>query len=413
MLGYIWSLGNLTTNGLNMRLNTLCIFGTRPEAIKMAPIIKQLETHHHFNNKICVTGQHQQMLKSVLDLFEIIPDFNLEVMEINQDLSKLTAKILVRLAEMFKHYQPHLVLVHGDTTTTLAATLSAYYHHIPVAHIEAGLRTGNINSPWPEEANRKLAGALAAVHFAPTTNSRLNLLREGVPKETIFVTGNTVIDALLEMNNKIEREPGLYRKLRESFPFLSQHRKMLLVTGHRRENFGQGFKRICQALVEISQQFPDVDIVYPVHLNPNVQQKVNPMLKDIQTIYLIPPVDYLQFVYLMKTAYLILTDSGGIQEEAPALGKPVLVMREATERPEAIAAGTAKLVGTNVGKILHHVRELLMDVDCYQQMSGAKNPYGNGTASKQIIQIISEQLVGEATMSNLKPANTYMDEILS
>ena len=377
-----------------MSLNTLCIFGTRPEAIKMAPIIKALEAHKYFSNKTCVTGQHQQMLSSVLDLFEIAPDFNLEVMTPNQDLSTLTAKILTGLVSVFKQYQPQLVLVHGDTTTTLAASLSAYYHHIPVAHVEAGLRTGDINSPWPEEANRKLAGALAAVHFAPTPLSRFNLLQEGVASETIFVTGNTVIDALFKMNNKIEAQPELCNKLHQSFPFLSSNRKMILVTGHRRENFGQGFGRICEALVKISQLFPSVDIVYPVHLNPNVQQKVHLLLKNIKNIHLIPPVDYLPFIYLMKMANFILTDSGGIQEEAAALGRPVLVMRESTERPEALNAGTAKLVGTNVEKIIQNVAELLSNKDLYLQMSHAKNPYGDGKAARNIIQIISQLFIG-------------------
>ena len=396
-----------------MSLKTLCVFGTRPEAIKMAPIIKRLGAHQLFCNKICVTGQHQSMLNSVLDLFEIVPDFNLDVMTPNQDLSHLTAKILIGLVNVFKQYQPQLVLVHGDTTTTLAASLSAYYHHIPVAHVEAGLRTGDINSPWPEEANRKLAGALAAVHFAPTALSRTNLLQEGVASEAIFVTGNTVIDALFDMNNKLEEQPELCRQLHENFPFLNQHRKIILVTGHRRESFGQGFGRICEALVQISELFPQVDIVYPVNLNPNVQQRVNPLLKDIKNIHLIPPVDYLPFIYLMKTAYLILTDSGGIQEEAAALGKPVLVMRENTERPEALDAGTAKLVGTDVEKIVKTVSELLTNSELYQQMSHAKNPYGDGMASRHIIQIISQLLIGKDHLGFLKfSVNNYSEEII-
>jgi len=382
-----------------MPLKTLCILGTRPEAIKMAPIIKALENNQNFYNKICVTGQHQQMLESVLDLFEIIPDFDLKVMSTNQDLSQLTAKILIKLVTVFEQIQPHLVLVHGDTTTTLAASLSAYYHHIPVAHIEAGLRTNNLYSPWPEEANRKLTGALASFHFAPTSLSRTNLLQEGVASESIFVTGNTVIDALSEMNDKLEKNLDLNKKLQQAFPFLDPQRKMILVTGHRRENFGRGFKNICQALADISKLFPSVDIVYPVHLNPNVHEKVYSLLSNIQNIHLIPPVDYLPFVYLMKSAYFILTDSGGIQEEAAALKKPVLVMRETTERQEGLMAGIVKLVGTHKETIVNNVRELLTNTQVYQQMTLAKNPYGQGAASKEIIQILTT-LLGKTTNSS-------------
>lgn len=385
-----------------MPLKTLCILGTRPEAIKMAPIIKALEKDQHFYNKICVTGQHQQMLKSVLDLFEIIPDYNLKVMSANQNLSQLTSKILTKLVAVFEKIQPHLVLVHGDTTTTLAASLSAYYHHIPVAHIEAGLRTKNIYSPWPEEANRKLTGALASFHFAPTPLSRTNLLEEGVPSESIFVTGNTVIDALNEMNDKLEKNLALRKKLLQAFPFLNPHRKMILVTGHRRESFGQGFKNICQALADISTLFPNVDIVYPVHLNPNVHEKVYALLSNIQNIYLIPPVDYLPFVCLMKSAYFILTDSGGIQEEAAALNKPVLVMRETTERQEGLIAGIVRLVGTHKETIVKNVLELLTNKEAYQQMTCIKNPYGQGTASKEIIQILATRLGNTKKNSSIK-----------
>lgn len=373
-----------------MSLKTLCIFGTRPEAIKMAPLIKQLELNHNFSNKICVTGQHQAMLQQVLDLFAIRPDFNLEVMTINQDLSTLTTKILSGLLNIFQQSLPELIFVHGDTTTTLAASLSAYYHQIPVAHIEAGLRTGNIYSPWPEEINRKLTSSLATLHFAPTESAKLNLLREGIAAPTIHVTGNTVIDALYEMNQKIEKEEQLAKTLAQHFSFLKKNRPMILVTGHRRENFGQGFKRICEALIQIANRFPNIDIVYPVHLNPNVQEKIKPLLANITTIYLIPPVDYLPFVYLMKKAYLILTDSGGIQEEAPALSTPVLVMREQTERPEAITAGTAKLVGTNVAEIVGEVSELLLNKESYQKMCKAKNPFGDGNAAKKIVQILTQ-----------------------
>lgn len=383
---------------MTMLLRTLCIFGTRPEAIKMAPIIKQLEAHPQFDNKVCVTGQHMQMLNPVLDLFDITPDFNLEVMTINQDLSHLTARILTGLVPVFEQYRPQLVLVHGDTTTTLAAAISAYYHHIPVGHVEAGLRTGNINMPWPEEVNRKLAGALAAIHFAPTALSRANLLKEGVASESIFVTGNTVIDALFTIMHKIDANARFARKFQQDFPFLNEKRKMILVTGHRRENFGQGFTQICQALKEVSQLFPDVDIVYPVHLNPNVQNKVNALLKNIKNIYLIPPVDYLSFIQFMRQAYFIVTDSGGVQEEAAALGKPILVMRETTERPEAVDVGAAKLVGTNVKKIVDNITELLNDKALYERMSQVKNPYGDGTAATNIIQLIYQLLASDKDM---------------
>lgn len=372
-----------------MVFNTLCVFGTRPEAIKMAPVIKRLNITQHIQNKVCVTGQHRQMLDAVLDNFDISPDFNLEVMTKGQDLSGLTAKILIGLDDIYKVYKPDLVLVHGDTTTTLAASLSAYYHRIPVAHVEAGLRTGDIYSPWPEEVNRKLTGALAAFHFAPTALAKNNLLQEGIPAESIYVTGNTVIDALYEMTNKLASEPALSHQLQQSFPYLHPDRKMILVTGHRRESFGQGFDRICQALANIARLYPDVDIVYPVHLNPNVQQPVKSLLGAIKNIHLIDPVDYLPFVYLMKAAYLILTDSGGVQEEAPSLGKPVLVMREVTERPEAVGAGTVKLVGSNIETIVSNIIKLLTNEQVYQQMSHAQNPYGDGNASMRIVQIIS------------------------
>ncbi|MCL9683581.1 non-hydrolyzing UDP-N-acetylglucosamine 2-epimerase [Legionella maioricensis] len=373
-----------------MTVNTLCVFGTRPEAIKMAPLIKELEARNTICNKICVTEQHQQMLESVLNLFEIKPDFNLRVMTANQDLSSLTTKILMGLAEVFKQYKPDFVLVHGDTTTTLAASLSAYYHRIPVVHIEAGLRTGDMTSPWPEEANRKLAGALAVAHFAPTQCSRENLLREGVAPESIYVTGNTVIDALNEMVDKIDQDSALSCKLSSEFPFLSPERRFILVTGHRRENFGEGFERICRALAEIAVLFPYIDIVYPVHLNPHVQQPVKSLLGHISNVHLIEPVDYLPFVYLMKSAYIILTDSGGIQEEAPSLGKPVLVMRDITERPEAVESGTVKLVGTDIEKIVGNVALLLTNNELYQRMSCAQNPYGDGKASERIAEVISQ-----------------------
>ena len=373
-----------------MVFNTLCVLGTRPEAIKMAPLIKRLNASITIQNKICVTGQHRQMLGSILDNFDILPDFNLDVMTESQNLSHLTSKILTKLDEVYQHYQPNLVLVHGDTTTTLAASLSAYYHHIPVAHVEAGLRTGDIYSPWPEEVNRKMTAVLARWHFAPTALARHNLLREGILAQSIYVTGNTVIDALYEMTNKLALDSLLTRQFQQMFSYLNPSRKMILVTGHRRENFGQGFQRICQALASIAQLYPDLDIVYPVHLNPNVQQAVQSLLGVAPNIHLIAPVDYLPFIYLMQSAYLILTDSGGIQEEAPSLGKPVLVMRDKTERPEAIEAGTVVLVGTNVAKILSKVQELLTNEQVYLRMSQAQNPYGDGKASARIVEFISQ-----------------------
>ncbi|PWY56604.1 UDP-N-acetylglucosamine 2-epimerase (non-hydrolyzing) [Legionella qingyii] len=392
-----------------MSFNTLSIFGTRPEAIKMAPLIRELQCIETVCSKVCVTGQHQQMLDSVLDLFEITPDFNLQVMEVNQDLSSLTAKILLGLSDIFKTYKPDLILVHGDTTTTLAASLSAYYHRIPVAHVEAGLRSGNMNSPWPEEANRKLAGGLASMHFVPTELARLNLLNEGVNSDSIYLTGNTVVDALYSILDKIEIQPDVVRKLHEKYPFFAPEKRMILVTGHRRENFGQGFQNICCALKEIAQLFPDVDIVYPVHLNPNVQKPVNELLGAISNIHLIAPIDYLPFVYFMKSAYIILTDSGGIQEEAPSLGKPVLVMRETTERPEAVNSGVVKLVGTNTQEIVAHVKELLINTEAYQRMSQVKNPYGDGFAAVRIGQIIYQLSNKNALENKLSDKEIFID----
>ena len=373
-----------------MTIKTLCVFGTRPEAIKMAPVIQRLEKHPAFCNAVCVTGQHQTMLESVLNLFNISPDFNLNVMTPSQTLSKLTAEILLGLTGIYQQYRPDLVLVHGDTTTTLASALSAYYHRIPVAHVEAGLRTNNIYLPWPEEINRKLTGGLSQLHFAPTITSKQNLLREGVAEDSIYVTGNTVIDALYTTITTMDMSPGLTQTLRAQFSFLTPDRRMILVTGHRRENFGEGFIHICEALITIAKRFPKVDIVYPVHLNPNVQQPVYDKLLGIPNIYLIDPVDYLPFVYLMKSAYLILTDSGGIQEEAPSLGKPVLVLRDTTERPEAVNAGTVLLVGTNQQQIIEQTERLLLNEAFYQKMSLIQNPYGDGQAADRIVAAIQK-----------------------
>ncbi len=354
----------------------------------MAPLALKLAQDDRFESRVCVTGQHRQMLDQVLELFEITPDYDLNIMKQGQDLTDVTTAILQGLKPVLTEFKPDVVLVHGDTATTLATSLAAYYQQIPIAHVEAGLRTGNLYSPWPEEGNRRLTGALAALHFAPTSTSEDNLLKEGIDATTIHTTGNTVIDALLEVVRKLE-SPQLKGQFETQFSFLNPQRRMVLVTGHRRENFGGGFERICQALVQTARQFPDVDIVYPVHLNPNVREPVNRLLADVSNIHLIEPLDYLPFVYLMSRSYLILTDSGGIQEEAPALGKPVLVMRDTTERPEAVAAGTVKLVGTDVASITEHLAQLLTDEATYTAMSFAHNPYGDGEACARILDVLS------------------------
>ncbi|MBA4244393.1 MAG: UDP-N-acetylglucosamine 2-epimerase (non-hydrolyzing) [Pseudomonas sp.] len=371
-------------------MKTLCVFGTRPEAIKMAPLALALQDDPRFEAKVCVTGQHRQMLDQVLDLFELAPDFDLNIMKPGQELTDVTSTILLGMREVFASFKPDVVLVHGDTATTFAASVAAYYQQIPVAHVEAGLRTGNIYSPWPEEGNRKLTGALAALHFAPTETSRGNLLKEGVSLDSIVVTGNTVIDALLQVVAKLDSDAELLKQFALRFPFLHPERKLILVTGHRRESFGGGFERICQALVDTARRFPDVEIVYPVHLNPNVREPVNRLLAGIDNVHLIEPLDYLPFVYLMNQAYLILTDSGGIQEEAPSLGKPVLVMRDTTERPEAVEAGTVKLVGTDVAAITSAIATLVTDEAAYRQMSFAHNPYGDGKACQRILESLSQ-----------------------
>lgn len=371
-----------------MTVKTLCVFGTRPEAIKMAPLALALNADSRFDAKVCVTGQHRQMLDQVLDLFDLIPDFDLNIMKPGQDLSDITSAILKGMKQVFSDFKPDVMLVHGDTATTFASTLAAYYHQIPVAHVEAGLRTGNMYSPWPEEGNRKLTGALATLHFAPTETSRQNLLREGIT-DGVEVTGNTVIDALLQVVTKLQKDVTLQQSLARQFDFIRPDSRLVLVTGHRRESFGGGFERICQALAETAKAFPDVDIVYPVHLNPNVSEPVNRLLAGIDNIHLIEPLDYLPFVYLMNRAYLILTDSGGIQEEAPSLGKPVLVMRDTTERPEAVEAGTVKLVGTDVTAIMRGLSTLLTDERTYQSMAYAHNPYGDGKACLRIIDTLN------------------------
>lgn len=377
-------------------MKTLCIFGTRPEAIKMAPLALALAADARFEAKVCVTAQHREMLDQVLGLFGIRPDFDINIMKPGQDLTDVTTAILQGLKSVFAQFKPDMVLVHGDTATTFAATLAAYYQQIPVAHVEAGLRTGNLYSPWPEEANRKLTGALARLHFAPTETSRDNLLQEGVAPQHIVVTGNTVIDALLDTVHRLDTDPALRAQAAAPSAFLDPSGKHILVTGHRRESFGGGFERICQALAHVARQHPGIDIVYPVHLNPNVREPVNRLLTGIDNIHLIEPLDYLPFVHLMSRAHLILTDSGGIQEEAPSLGKPVLVMRDTTERPEAVAAGTVKLVGTDVVSIVGEINRLLTDEQAYRSMSRAHNPYGDGHACRRIVDTLVRHHAGTA-----------------
>ncbi|HHI5408921.1 TPA: UDP-N-acetylglucosamine 2-epimerase (non-hydrolyzing) VpsA [Vibrio metoecus] len=368
----------------------LIVFGTRPEAIKMAPLVQQLCQDSRFLAKVCVTGQHREMLDQVLELFAITPDFDLNIMEPGQTLSGVTSKILLGMQQVLSSEKPDVVLVHGDTATTFAASLAAYYQQIPVGHVEAGLRTGNIYSPWPEEGNRKLTAALTQYHFAPTETSQANLLQENYNADNIFVTGNTVIDALLAVREKIHTDSDLQATLASQFPMLDASKKLILVTGHRRESFGGGFERICQALINTAEQHPECQILYPVHLNPNVREPVNKLLKGVSNIVLIEPQQYLPFVYLMDRAHIILTDSGGIQEEAPSLGKPVLVMRETTERPEAVAAGTVKLVGTDEQQICDALSLLLTDPQAYQTMSQAHNPYGDGQACQRIADILAK-----------------------
>ncbi|MGF1867380.1 UDP-N-acetylglucosamine 2-epimerase (non-hydrolyzing) [Enterovibrio norvegicus] len=366
----------------------LTVFGTRPEAIKMAPLVHALNNDERFEAKVCVTAQHREMLDQVLELFEIEPDYDLNLMKAGQTLNDVTAAILLNLKPVLQEFKPDVVLVHGDTATTFAASLAAYYEQIPVGHVEAGLRTGNIYSPWPEEANRKLTGALATFHFAPTETSKQNLLAEGYGEDAISVTGNTVIDALLMIKEKIDNDADLNATLASLFPFLDADKKLVLVTGHRRESFGGGFERICEALALTAQNHPNVQILYPMHLNPNVREPVNRILSGFENVHLIEPQQYLPFIYLMSKAHVILTDSGGIQEEAPSLGKPVLVMRDTTERPEAVSAGTVKLVGTDVVTITKNLDELLVSQSAYDAMSFAHNPYGDGKSSERIIDIL-------------------------
>lgn len=372
----------------------LIVFGTRPEAIKMAPLVKEFQKHTDlFETKVCVTAQHREMLDQVLDLFEITPAYDLNIMKPGQDLYDITANVLLGMKNVLSEFKPDVVFVHGDTTTTFSASLAAFYQQIKIAHIEAGLRTGDIYSPWPEEANRQLTTQITAYHFAPTSTSESNLLRENVNPSQIVVTGNTVIDALFLALDKIKSKPSLEQeiiaKLASLYPF-NPNRKTILVTGHRRENHGQGFINICQALKTLAQNNPDIDIVYPVHLNPNVQKPVHEILSGISNVFLIEPLQYETFLYLMNQSYVIITDSGGVQEEAPSLGKPVLVMRDTTERPEALEAGTVKLVGTDTAKIIAEAQLLLDSPQAYLAMSKAHNPYGDGKACEKIIQFLSK-----------------------
>jgi len=379
-----------------MKKKVMLVFGTRPEAIKMAPLVKEFQKDSDFETIVTVTAQHREMLDQVLNLFEIEPDFDLDIMKPGQDLYEVTSNILLGLKPILQKVKPDLVLVHGDTATTMATSIASFYQQIAVGHIEAGLRTNNIYSPWPEEGNRQVTGRLATYHFAPTNESRSNLLKENVDDSRVIVTGNTVIDALLRVVEKIKSDKELEQTLISAIDkkgyLLNKDKRLVLVTGHRRENFGDGFLNICQALKELAMEYEDIDIVYPVHLNPNVQRPVNEILSDVDNVYLIDPLDYEPFVYLMSRSYFILTDSGGIQEEAPSLGKPVLVMRDTTERPEALEAGTVKLVGTNLNKIVNEAKDLLDNKDEYEKMSRSHNPYGDGKACNRVVLYLKENL---------------------
>ena len=378
----------------------MLVFGTRPEAIKMAPLVKEFQKYpEKFETIVCVTGQHREMLDQVLHIFEIVPDYDLNIMKQGQDLYDVTARVLMGMRDVLKEAQPDVVLVHGDTTTSMAAALAAFYQQIPVGHVEAGLRTHNIYSPWPEEMNRQITGRIATYHFAPTPLSKQNLLAEGVKEEHIYVTGNTVIDALYMIVDKIKKNKeldteleGLLKRAGYDVNRLAGEKKLVLITGHRRENFGVGFIHMCTAIKDLTQKYPDVDFVYPMHLNPNVRKPIHEVfgedLSNLGNMFFIEPLEYLSFVYLMEKSTIVLTDSGGIQEEAPGLGKPVLVMRDTTERPEALEAGTVKLVGTDYDKIVVEVSTLLDNQEYYEKMSKAVNPYGDGLACNRIIKIL-------------------------
>lgn len=380
-------------------MKILSVFGTRPEAIKMAPVIKELEKYpESFQSVVCVTAQHRQMLDQVLELFEIRPSYDLDIMKPGQDLFDVTCNVLQGLKPVLDKEKPDIVLVHGDTTTTMAASLAAFYSRIRVGHVEAGLRTGNKLAPFPEEVNRRVAGVLADLHFAPTERAKGNLLAEGVDERLVTVTGNTVIDALLTVADRVHHDVALRSRFEAQFSFLDPGKRLILVTGHRRENFGDGFEQICHALAEIAEAVPDVEILYPVHLNPNVQEPVRRLLGHSRRIHLIEPLDYLPFVYLMERSYLIITDSGGVQEEAPSLGKPVLVMRDTTERPEAVEAGTVKLVGADRGRIVSEALLLLNDKAAYDAMRRAHNPYGDGRAASRIVEVLGMTSLSQVPM---------------
>lgn len=369
----------------------MVVFGTRPEAIKMAPVVRALHACDGISPYVVVTAQHRQLLDQVLGVFGIVPDEDLDAMQPGQSLADLTSLILQGMSEVIARRRPDLVLVHGDTTTTVATSMAALYNRTPVGHVEAGLRTGDLLAPWPEEANRKMVSTLAAVHFAPTAHARANLLAEGIPTQRIFVTGNTVVDALLAASKRIQYDQPLAASLAALFPFLDSNKRLVLVTGHRRENFGDAFVDICRALKAIADR-GDTQVLYPVHLNPEVQGPVNRILSNHAAVHLLPPQEYLPFVYLMSRAHLIVTDSGGIQEEAPSLGKPVLVMRDTTERPEAVEAGTVRLVGTDATEIARHASLLLDDEACYAVMASARNPFGDGCAAARIVREVAKFL---------------------
>lgn len=373
--------------GASQAARVMVVFGTRPEAIKMAPVVSALRTRPNVEVIVVVTAQHRQMLDQVLHLFGLIPDDDLDLMSDGQALPELFGRILSGISEVLDRRRPDLVLVHGDTSTTLATALACYYARVPVGHVEAGLRTGNLYAPWPEEANRRLTAPLAALHFAPTARAQTNLHAEGIDPASVHVTGNTVIDALLQVVDRIEKDATLEALLESRFPFLDRARKLILVTGHRRENFGEGMEQICRALRTLGE-LGNVQVVYPAHLNPNVQEPVHRLLSSANSVHLLPPQDYLPFVYLMMRSHLILTDSGGVQEEAPSLGKPVLVMRDTTERPEAVEAGTVRLVGTRAEVIVREAGRLLQDEQAYTSMSRAHNPYGDGQAAERVCQAI-------------------------
>ena len=368
-------------------MKILTVFGTRPEAIKMAPLVNQLKEHPQIVSKVCVTGQHREMLDQVLSLFEIKPDYDLNIMRESQTLQSVTTSIIEKLTPVLEEFQPHYILVHGDTTTTFAASLAAFYQKIPIGHVEAGLRTHNIYSPWPEEANRCLTSMLTSLHFAPTETAKNNLIAENKKEESIIVTGNTVIDALLIVTEKL-KNPILKKQMEEAFPFTQNDKKIILVTSHRRENHGEGIKNIGLAVLELAKKYTDFEFVLPLHLNPNVRRPLLEILSNIKNVRLIEPQEYLPFVYLMSCSHIILSDSGGVQEEAPSLGKPVLVMRDTTERPEAVAAGTVKLVGSDTNTIVKEFSLLMDNPYLYEKMSMAKNPYGDGMAAYRIVETL-------------------------